>query len=67
MAELNKKDVKSNLYSYTELKTAIQDFNSNNELRSGGFGIVYKVRKFSIAFKIHTSNIFYKLKISFPL
>jgi hypothetical protein len=41
--ELNKKDVKPNLYSYTELKVATQDFHSNNELGRGGFGIVYKV------------------------
>jgi hypothetical protein len=40
---LDKKDVKPNLYSYSELKAATQEFHSNNELGRGGFGVVYKV------------------------
>jgi len=41
--EFDKRDVKPNLYSYSELKVATQDFHSRNELGRGGFGIVYKV------------------------
>jgi len=43
IVELDKKDVKPNLYSFTELKVATQDFHPRNELGRGGFGIVYKV------------------------
>lgn len=43
MLELEKKDVKPNLYSYTELRGATQDFHPSNELGRGGFGVVYKV------------------------
>lgn len=41
--ELDKTDVKPNLYSYSELKAATQEFHPNNELGRGGFGVVYKV------------------------
>jgi len=40
--ELEKKDVKPNLYSYTELRGATQDFHPSNELGRGGYGVVYK-------------------------
>ena len=43
MPELDKRDVKPNLYSYMELKLATQDFHPKNELGRGGFGVVYKV------------------------
>jgi hypothetical protein len=43
MLELEKKDVKPNLYSYTELRGATQDFHPSNELGRGGYGVVYKV------------------------
>lgn len=43
LAELDKKDVKPNLYSYTELKIATQDFHPTNVLGKGGFGVVFKV------------------------
>ena len=43
-AEILNMDVKPYTFSYSELKTATQDFNPSNKLGEGGFGSVYKVR-----------------------
>jgi len=40
--EFVKNEVQPNLYSYTELKAATEDFSSDNRLGQGGFGVVYK-------------------------
>lgn len=42
-AEILNMDVKPYTFSYSELKTATQDFNPSNKLGEGGFGPVYKV------------------------
>jgi hypothetical protein len=42
--ELAKQDVKPTIYSYNELRVATRDFNLENKLGEGGFGVVYKVR-----------------------
>lgn len=36
-------DVKPYTFSYSELKSATQDFDPSNKLGEGGFGSVYKV------------------------
>ena len=43
VAEILNMDVKPYTFSYSELKTATQDFNPSNKLGEGGFGPVYKV------------------------
>ncbi|KAG0569041.1 hypothetical protein KC19_6G061200 [Ceratodon purpureus] len=40
--EFARKEVKPNLYSYNELKSATKNFNRDNILGKGGFGTVYK-------------------------
>lgn len=40
--EFAKNEVQPNLYSYTELKAATEDFSPNRRLGQGGFGVVYK-------------------------
>jgi len=37
-------DVKPYIFTYSELKSATQDFDPSNKLGEGGFGPVYKVR-----------------------
>lgn len=37
-------ELQPNLYSYSELKIATNDFSSDMRLGQGGFGVVYKVR-----------------------
>ena len=41
--ELAKQDVKPTIYSYNELRIATRDFDLENKLGEGGFGVVYKV------------------------
>ena len=41
-------DVRPFTFSYTELKTATEDFNPANKLGEGGFGPVYKVSSYAI-------------------
>jgi len=48
--ELFGMDVGPFTFSYAELRTATNDFNSTNKLGEGGFGLVYKVNYFS---KLH--------------
>jgi len=36
-------DVKPYIFTYSELKSATQDFDPSNKLGEGGFGPVYKV------------------------
>jgi serine/threonine protein kinase len=40
--EFAKNEVQPNLYSYTELKIATEDFSPDMRLGQGGFGVVYK-------------------------
>ncbi|XP_056853418.1 probable LRR receptor-like serine/threonine-protein kinase At1g56140 [Raphanus sativus] len=40
--EILNMDVKPYTFSYSELKSATQDFNPSNKLGEGGFGVVYK-------------------------
>jgi hypothetical protein len=42
--EFAKNEVQPNLYSYTELKIATEDFSPDMRLGQGGFGVVYKVK-----------------------
>jgi len=44
MSKFDKKEVKSNLYSYKEVKMATNNFDKDNKLGEGGFGVVYKVQ-----------------------
>jgi len=44
MLEFDKKEVKPNLYSYREVKLATNNFDKDNKLGEGSFGVVYKVQ-----------------------
>jgi len=43
LSKFEKKEVKPNLYSYKEIKLATNNFDKNNKLGKGGFGVVFKV------------------------
>ena len=44
LAELLSMEIKPYTFTYSELKSATQDFNLSNKLGEGGFGPVYKAR-----------------------
>lgn len=44
VSEFARNEVQPNLYSYTELKVATEDFSPDMRLGQGGFGVVYKVK-----------------------
>lgn len=46
-AELLGMEIKPYTFTYSELKSATQDFNLSNKLGEGGFGPVYKVKSHS--------------------
>ena len=62
--ELAKQDVKPKIYSYNELRVATRDFNPDNKLGEGGFGVVYKVHGLVGGFTmVHYSALFEELSI----
>ncbi|KAG0571064.1 hypothetical protein KC19_6G208400 [Ceratodon purpureus] len=42
LKEFEKKEVKPNLYSYKDIKLATNNFDKQNKIGEGGFGVVYK-------------------------
>ena len=62
--ELAKQDVKPKIYSYNELRVATSDFNLDNKLGEGGFGVVYKVHGLVGGFTmVHNGLLFEELSI----
>ena len=62
--ELAKQDVKPKIYSYNELRVATRDFNLDNKLGEGGFGVVYKVLGLVGGFTmVHYGSLFEELSI----
>jgi len=46
-AVLNSLHIRPYTFSYSELRTATQDFDPSNKLGEGGFGPVFKVRPYT--------------------
>jgi hypothetical protein len=62
--ELAKQDVKPTIYSYNELRIATREFNLENKLGEGGFGVVYKVHGLVVGFTmVHYGSLFEVLSI----
>ncbi|CAN7119866.1 unnamed protein product [Brassica rapa subsp. narinosa] len=57
LAELLSMEIKPFTFTYSELKSATQDFNLSNKLEEGGFEPVYKVQTQMIQFSLKSSQV----------